>query len=82
LEALNLTELCRQSPVEALYDITAYFQTTGERLLPNRYTWTKRRGSGGRLVGVGGFDSGGVGVDSPTPDDSNDFLGVSFSRSL
>ncbi len=50
LEGLQITELTRQTPAEALYDLAAYFQTTGERLLPNVYTWTKRRRSGGRLV--------------------------------
>ena len=39
-----------------------------------------RRDSDGRLVRVGSFDSGGVVVDSDTPDDSDDGLGVSFSR--
>ena len=81
LEGLKITELTRQSPAEVLYDLTLYFQTNGEKLLPNRYAWTKRRGSGGELVRVGAFDSDGVFVRSYGPGRSRDDLGVSFSRS-
>ena len=81
LEELKITELTRQSPAEALYDLVLYFQTNGEKLLPNRYICTKRRASDGKLVNVGGFGSGGVCVYSNEPDYSRGFLGTSFSRS-
>ncbi len=67
LEGLQITELTRQTPAEALYDLVAYYQTMGERLLPNVYTWTKRRSSEGGLVDVGCFESDGVDVDASPP---------------
>gem|GEM_PF-3719970 len=42
----------------------------------------RRRDSDGKLVNVGNFDSDGVNVNRNTPDNSNDNLGVCFSRSL
>ena len=81
LEGLQINQLLRQSPSEALYDLTLYFQNTGERLLGDKYTWTKRRYSVGNLVRVGRFESDGVDVYGDRPDDSGDNLGVSFSRS-
>jgi hypothetical protein len=82
LEELRITKLTRKSPSEAVYDFIAYFKTNKERLLENMYTWTSRRGSDGRLVDVGLFDSGGARVPRDTPDDSHGILGVAFSRSL
>jgi hypothetical protein len=82
LEGLQITNLTRQTPAEALYDLAAYYQTNGERLLPDKYTWTKRRSSVGGLVLVGSFGSGGVDVGGGRPDGAGGDLGVSFSRSL
>ncbi len=42
----------------------------------------KRRNSEGKLVNVGNFKSDGVNVNANEPDNRNDNLGVSFSRSL
>ena len=81
-EQLKLTQLTRQTPVEALYDTMMAFQNNDERILPSTYAWTPRRSSYGELVYVGDFGSGGVDVDSDEPDYRYDFLGVSFSRSL
>jgi hypothetical protein len=81
LANLKITKLLRQSPVESLYDLIVYFQVNNTRLLPNQYTGTSRRGSSGRLVHVGYFDSDGVDVRSALPGISRDALGVSFSRS-
>lgn len=80
LEVLQITELTRQTPAEALYDLAAFYLTNSERLLPSNYSWTKRRLSGGRLVYVGGFRSDGVYVSGNEPDDADGALGVSFSR--
>jgi len=80
-ESFQITELFRQTPVEALYDITVYFQTTGEKLLSKLYTWTKRRDSDGGLVDVSSFRTGGVEVGRYKLGDSHADLGVSFSRS-
>ena len=52
-------------------------------LLPWREEYKKtRRDSSGKLVNVGNFDSEGVNVNRNNPDNSNDNLGVAFSRSL
>lgn len=82
LEKLQINQLTRQTPVETIYDLIAYLHTNNQRLLENKYTWTKRRFSDGRLVVVGNFDSSGAGLNGWLPDDSDDNLGVSFSRSL
>jgi len=82
LAKLSITGLIRQSPVEAIYDLTTHFQNTEERLLPEAYAWTSRRDSGGSLVDVGDVGSDGVGVYDDGPGDRRGLLGVSFSRSL
>ncbi len=82
LSNLKINRLTRQNPAEVLYDIAIYFQNKGERILENRYSWTSSRPSGGRLVGVGSFDSDGVSVGRWRPDYSLVSLGVAFSRSL
>ncbi|MBF8280359.1 MAG: hypothetical protein HW383_132 [Candidatus Magasanikbacteria bacterium] len=81
LSELQLNELTRQSPADALYDMLIHFQNTGTKILETDYTWTKRRSSNGRLVDVGDFDAGGAGVFDRPPDSSYGNLGVSFSRS-
>jgi len=54
-----------------------------ELLLPRTEEYKKgRRASDGKLVNVGNFDADGANVNRNTPDNSNDLLGVSFSRSL
>lgn len=61
LEGLQINQLIRQSPVEFMYDILAYFRNNKERLFEdNIYTWTRRRASDGKLVLVGAFGSDGV----------------------
>lgn len=82
LSELKLNRLARQTPTEVLYDLLVRFQTSSERLLENRYTWTKRLSSRGGLVGVGYFDADGAHVSDVRPDRSGGSLGVSFSRSL
>jgi len=80
LEGLAITKLTRQAPVEALYDSLVYFQNTSNRLLEKIWTWTNRRGSGGRFVSVGYAGAGGVYVGWIGPDVRINNLGVSFSR--
>jgi len=82
LENLQITQLLRQSSVEALYDLIVYFQITGVRLLSNQYVWTSCRASDGYLVRVGSFWFVGASVSGSEPDSRYDNLGVSFSRSL
>lgn len=81
LEVLKINQLTRRSPAETLYDLMVCYQQTGEKQLPDIYSWTNRRDSGGRLVYVGYFRSGGVSVNRHRPDGSPSDLGVSFSRS-
>lgn len=82
LEKLQINQLTRQTPVETIYDLIAYLHTNNQRLLENKYTWTKRRFSDGRLVDVGAFDSRGADLDGWRPGHSSGRIGVSFSRSL
>jgi hypothetical protein len=82
LSELKINQLCRHTPAEILYDIMAYFQTTGERLYEKMYTRTKRLDSDGYLVIVGDSDAAGAIVDGNGADGSDDDLGVSLSRSI
>ena len=82
LEKLQINQLTRQTPVETIYDLIAYLHTNNQRLLENKYTWTKRRDSVGKLVIVGSFDSLGAYLYGWVPGNSDGNLGVSFSRSL
>jgi len=82
LSELKITRLTRQSPVEFMYDILAYFKNNKQRLYENMYAWTARRDSDGGLVLVGDFASVGVDVSRWRPDYSSGNLGVAFSRSL
>jgi len=82
LEGLAITKLTRQTPVEVLYDSLVYFQNTDNRLLGKTYTWTGRRRSEGRFVGVGGADFVGVGVKAGRPDSRSDYIGVFYPAVL
>ncbi len=81
LSELKINQLTRPTPVEAIYDVATNLLQNDERHLESTYTWTRRRGSGGRLVGVGRADSDGAGVYADGPDYRIGSLGVSFSRS-
>jgi len=80
LEKLKINNLCRQTPADALYDILLMKEKNDEYILSDKYTWTNRRDSGGKLVSVGDAASDGVGVNSDLPDNSHANLGVAFSR--
>lgn len=82
LANLELNKLTRQTKDEVFYDLEVYYQINEKSLLPDKWTWTSSRDSDGGLVGVGSFDSDGVGVHSGRPGNSPVFLGVSFSRSF
>lgn len=79
---LKLSQLTRQKPAEALYDVLVALQAGGERLLEDMYTFTSRRESvGGRLVSFGSFGDEGALVGGWRPDGSGSLVGVVFSRS-
>ena len=80
LVSLRVNQLMRSTAPEALYDLLVYFQNTGERLLPDIWTWTRTRTSDGNLVSVGGWASDGLLVDGDSPDYSGSRLGVCPSR--
>jgi len=82
LSQLKINQLLRRTPSEILYDTLLYFQNTGERLLKNRYDWSKTQSSDSKLVRVGNFDSGGASVHLSTPDNSRGDLGFVLSRTL
>lgn len=79
LSNLKITQLTRQSTVEAYYDILIYFQNNRQRLLESHYTWTKCRGSNGRIVMAGRLAVGYTHIRIDVPDYSSSSLGVSFS---
>ena len=80
LVELKITQLCRQTDEENIYDLALYYSATGKRLLPNKYSWSGSCSQDGSLVGVGAFDAGGVYGGRWDPEDHSDFTGVLFSR--
>ncbi|MBU4367367.1 hypothetical protein KKC49_00675 [Patescibacteria group bacterium] len=82
LSELKINRLTRQSVSEALYDILIYFQNNNQRLLENKFTWTKRSSSDGALVHIGYFNSEGADVNRWHLETADGRLGVSFSRGL
>ena len=82
LSELKITQLTRQSIQEAVYDLAMYYDANDKRLLPNVYTWSLSRSPDGDLVGLGYFDSEGVGGGGWRPSDRHGILGASLSRRL
>lgn len=81
LEALQITQLTRQSPADVLYDGLMRLQARNECLLGGKFTWTKRRTLDGVPVSVGSANALGAKVSIWGPDFAHGALGVSFSRS-
>ena len=82
LAELKITQLTRQSIQETIYDLALYYDKNGKRLLPNVYTWSNSRSTGGYLVYLGGFGAKGVLGGRWTPDNRFGDLGVLLSRRL
>ena len=82
LAELKITQLTRQSIQETIYDLALYYDKNGKRLLPNVYTWSNSRSTGGNLVHLGDFDAKGVNGYRWTPDNRYGNLGVLLSRRL
>ena len=80
LAELKITQLTRQSIQETIYDLALYYDKNGKRLLPNVYTWSNSRSTGGYLVDLGYFGAGGVDGNGWTPDFRYGHLGVLLSR--
>ena len=80
LAELKINQLTRQSIQETIYDLAMYHDTHGKRLLPNSYTWSNFRSSGGRLVYLGYFGAIGVSGHGWEPGDRDCNIGVSLSR--
>ena len=80
LAALKLTQMTRTSPVEDAYRLLAYFQNSGDKLLPATVNWTNRRASDGYFVYLGNFGSFGVLVYRWNPGLQVPDIGVCFSR--
>lgn len=74
------TNIGRRTAMEVVWDTLLYYTNTGERLLDGKYDWTKSFASYGRLVLVGAFVSGGLGVYRWSPGRSHPRLGVCPSR--
>jgi len=71
----------RKTPAEESFDEVFYYQLNDERLNEKTRNWTKRQGSGGLLVSVGGFGSTGANVGHWYPGNRRGNLGVSSSCS-
>ena len=80
LASLTITQLGRETPIEAVYRLALNSLARKDKPLTGRYTWTSRRGSGGRLVHVGGFGDRGASVGNGVPWITYDALGVCLSR--
>lgn len=80
LSQLEINQLIRQSPVEVAFDLLVSFQSTGDRLLSDKFTWTSRLTPDDKLVVIGRFGPKGLGVARWEPDDTDPTLGVCFSR--
>jgi hypothetical protein len=70
----------RREANEAVWDMILYYASTGKKILGYRFDWTSSRLSDGRPVGVSGFASGGLCLNSWFPSISGDVLGVCPSR--
>lgn len=82
LSELKINQLTRQSIQETIYDLAMYHDTHGKRLLPNKYTWSNSRSSGGSLVSLGYFGADGVYGYRWEPDYRDGNIGFSLSRRL
>ena len=86
LASLDINQLTRQSPVEAMYDVLMVMQNSPDpdkrtRLLKYRDTWTNGLTLDGGLVRFGNFGAWGASVcASPPGFSSHSSIGVSFSR--
>jgi hypothetical protein len=81
---LKITQLCRQSRDEVLYDLEVYHQSNRQNLLSDKLTWTSSYGSDGNIIGVGSFDASGAcayGGGPGLPSVGN-YKGVCFSRTV
>lgn len=81
LAALQINQLCRETPDQVLWDIVLNKKVNGVYVLPGMYAWTKTRSSRGYLVYVGTAVEYGVDVDVIDPRYADDDLGVRFSCS-
>jgi MoxR-like ATPase len=79
LEKLKITQMFRESFIEWFYRTALTERATGERLLPNTYSWTKTPASYGSFVYAGSFGDDGGSVDGRRPGDSRSDVGCAFS---
>ncbi len=85
LSTLEITQMTRQTIQETIYDLAMYYDTNNKRLLTDEYTSSRLTASvslDGSLVNLGRFDDRGVNGNRWKPDNRDDDIGVSFSRSV
>lgn len=82
LADLDVVLFTRDSFAERFQHMAVFNRMTGKRIHEHDGYWTRSRSSGGDLVRVGAFDSGGARVDGRGPGRRGDDLGVAFSRSV
>ena len=68
--------------VELMTAVLLYDLTHKERLLPLTYLRCHEPNSSSERVGVGGFDSGGLGIGNTSGDSTGDNLGRALARKL
>lgn len=78
LSNLQITELCRETAAEAVYDLYLQFEATGICPVHDRYIWTGSCAEDGGLVAVGDMDDGGPDGQSMFPG----YLDVGFGALL
>lgn len=82
LAELHINQLCRQTPVEAIYLSFIYLEMNDERFLETDFTWTTGLSSDSDLVLFGLSGAGGIRLLSSEPDGLSAGMGVCPSLEL
>lgn len=84
IESLQINQLTRQTPAEAIYDLVMYHQNNGQHLLAFKLAWTSRQipDSDCEIVSVGRFDTDGIDINTERFNGQGPYLSVCFSRKV
>lgn len=82
--SLLVNQLCRQTPVEAVYDSTVYMLNTGKELmLPNEYLWSNdvaRKSNVGHIIAISNYTINGIEIYRYAAHKERAHLGTIFAR--